>query len=360
MQLENYVRHGGQHPNTFPTTMSESPGDRSKKFILLTSLCVATASISSTLQESVLRTPAVEHPEVVTVITVSSFCIIGALHVKLTGSKRNAPWLNYFSLSLLSFSGLLFTNMAVKYMDYSTRIVFKSAKLLPVMFFSLITLGKQYTSRQWLSAGALVLGIIIFSLGEAVHNLRFQTKGLPLITLAVCIDAFTGNYEEKNFFKKNNPCPVHDVICFSSFFSSILGIAYLALSGGSSLKAIEYFLMHPSALLKILLSSSLGYVSLTLILVIISSFGATEAELVKCFRRLLTIFLSFAAFNKPVSKMQICGFGAILVSSMAGVKSWKLLKTRNASSEGVEGKVIKTGSLLEEDERRMHERERLV
>jgi len=295
-------------------------GNHYLKLILLGFLCAAAASVSSALQENVLRTSAVDYPEVVTLLTVLSYSITGAFQMKVTGSKRKAPWLHYLGLSLLSFSGMFFTNMAVKYMDYSTRIVFKSGKILPVMLFSVLVLRKKYEISQWLSAWTLVLGIILFSLGDSVQELHFQTKGLPLISLAVCIDAYTGNFEEKVFFKQDNSCSVHDVIFHSSIFSSLLGFATLFNSTGHSLRGIMYFEEHPLLLLKVLMSACFGYISLCFILLIIAAFGAAQAELVKCFRKLLTIIISFAAFSKDLSMMHVYGFCAILISTLVGCR----------------------------------------
>ncbi len=296
-------------------------GNSSLKLVGLGSLYVAAASVSSALQENVLRTSAVEYPQFVTLLTVTLHCVFGTLQIKVAGTERRAPWHHYLCLSVFSFSGLFLTNTAAKYMDYSTRIVFKSAKIILVMLFSVAVVGKTYALSQWMAAGTLVVGIIFFSLGDSVQELQFQSKGLPLTSLAVCIDAFTGSFEEKVFFKRNNPCSVHDVICHSSFLSSLIGLASLANSTRHTLSGVRYFEEHPSLLLKVMVSSCFSYISLCLVLLIIAVYGAAQAEVVKCFRRLLTIMISFVAFDKRVSIMHICGFCAILISTLISVMS---------------------------------------
>ena len=290
-------------------------------FAVLASMCIVTALTSSAVQEHVLRTVAVEHPAVITLLTVMSYFIIGALHMKATGDNRKAPLTYYGLLSLCSFLGIFLTNMAVLYMDYATRVVFKSAKILPVMTISSLLLGKFYSIHQWVSAFVLVLGIIFFSLGDTDDRLHFQTRGLPIICVAVCLDALTGNLEEKLFFKRSDPCSVQDVICHTSLLSSIFGAVSLCLDSQHSLAGIVLFGSRPDLVAKVFLFSTMNYVSLSLILLIIAVFGATEAELVKCFRRVLTIILSFAIFHKRVSGLHACGFAAVTISTVFGLRS---------------------------------------
>ncbi len=42
---------------------------------------------------------------------------------------------DFFVVSLLAMGGAYFTNQALNYLNYTTRIVFKSSRVIPVMLF---------------------------------------------------------------------------------------------------------------------------------------------------------------------------------------------------------------------------------
>ena len=85
-----------------------------------------------------------------------------------------------------------------------------------------------------------------------------------------------------------------------------------------------YAARQPGVVFNILIFSLLGYVSLTFVLSLIQYFGATEAELVKCFRKILSIIFSFLMFPKPVNQNYIFGFLAVCVSLLFSLKGDKL------------------------------------
>ena len=51
----------------------------------------------------------------------------------------------------------------------------------------------------------LVAGIILFTLGDVASSPTFAPIGVALIAGALCIDAVCANFEEKNFFRVDNP-----------------------------------------------------------------------------------------------------------------------------------------------------------
>ena len=79
--------------------------------------------------------------------------------------KRLLHWQDFASIALLATMGYYMTNWSLLYLDYSTRIVFKSCKVLPVMFLGGIIQKKHYSMAEYLSGGLLVVGITLFTLG---------------------------------------------------------------------------------------------------------------------------------------------------------------------------------------------------
>lgn len=56
---------------------------------------------------------------------------------------------DYFAISLLAMAGMYFTNAALTYLNYTTRIVFKSCRVLPVMAFRALVVGARYSAAQY-------------------------------------------------------------------------------------------------------------------------------------------------------------------------------------------------------------------
>jgi adenosine 3'-phospho 5'-phosphosulfate transporter B3 len=74
--------------------------------------------------------------------------------------------------------------------------------------------------------------------------------------------------------------------------------------------------------------SVMGYSSVSFILSLIKYFGATEAEIVKSLRKVLSIVISFALFPKELNWKYIAGFAAVVVST---VYTFYLKQQKNAA-----------------------------
>ena len=73
---------------------------------------------------------------------------------------------DYMVLSLLTLGGMYLTNWALNYLNYATRIMFKSSKVVPTMIVGTFIQGRRYTIAEYAAAGVLVLGIILFTIGD--------------------------------------------------------------------------------------------------------------------------------------------------------------------------------------------------
>ena len=90
--------------------------------------------------------------------------------------------------------------------------------------------------------------------------------------------------------------------------------------------------------------STLGYCSVIFVLALIKRFGATNAEIVKSCRKVVSLVISMAAFGKPVTTMHLLG-GLFFVGSIVmgvQIKAKKAAKKKAAAELEL---TRKTGSV---------------
>ena len=284
-------------------------------FAILSAGSLGSALAFAALQEAVFRIPGFNCSAWMTVLTTFTYFLCGTLEMKLTNDSRKGSWKNYSTLSMFAYGGMALTNYSLYYLNYATRVVFKSAKIIPVMNFSVLIVGKKYNWREWLSAATLVAGISLFTLGDVASFPAFAPTGVILITTALCLDAICANFEEKNFFRCETPSTAHEVLCFSSLIGTAYGLIALIASGGLA-PALAFSQENPQVVPMIMAFSIMGYASVCFSLSLIKYFGATEAEIVKSLRKVLSIAISFALFPKELNWKYIAGFAAIVISTV--------------------------------------------
>lgn len=290
------------------------PENESISFLILAGGSLGSALGFAALQEGVFRIPGFKFSAWMTVLTTFTYFLCGALEMKLTNDTRKASWKNYGILSIYTYGGMAMTNYALSYLNYATRIVFKSAKIVPVMAFSVLIVGKKYNWKEWLSAAILVAGIVLFTLGDVASSPAFAPIGVALIAGALCVDAICANFEEKNFFRCENPSTTQEVLCFASLIGTVYGLVPFIASGGWQ-PAIAHSMQYTQVVPMIMGFSVMGYSSVSFILSLIKYYGATEAEIIKSLRKVLSIVISFILFPKALNWKYIVGFLAVLVST---------------------------------------------
>ncbi len=282
-------------------------------FCILTFGCIFSSLGFTVLQEGVFRSTGFVFPALMTTITTFSYFLCGAYELRLSRVDRQGRIQDFAVLAVFSYGGAALTNHALRYLNYATRLAFKSAKLLPVMLFSVIFVGRRYTFVEWLCAGLLAFGVYEFTVGDASVHPSFCVKGILLMTSAISMDSFCSNYEEVRFFRTDKPCSTQEVMCISSLFGTVYSFLGLSISGELANAAVHCSL-NPLLVPKTIFFSILGYCSVAFTLAIIKYFGAPEAEFVKSIRKILSVFISFMVYPKHFNTNYKIGACAITCS----------------------------------------------
>jgi len=284
------------------------------------------------LQEMVFYIPGFKFGGFMALLTSLTFCLWAAIELKFQGWERKGEMKDYLILSFCTAGGIYFTNKSLQYINYPMRVMFKSSKLIPVMIMGFFVAERSHTMAEYGTAALLVIAIICFALGDAKESPKFDLSGIFLISIGVMLDAVTSNFEEKKFFRDKN-CSQQEVIFYSFALGSIWTFVTVALSGELT-TALAHSYEHPEVYMLTLCFSTMGYLSVVFVLLLIKLFSATVAEAVKSVRKVVTIIISFVFFGKNIAGMHIVGFFIFIGSIAVGVHG-KLSKSSEPAYEKV-------------------------
>ena len=217
------------------------------------------------------------------------------------------PVQTYCIFAFLQVATMGLSNQSVGYLNYPTQVMFKSAKLLPVLIGSVFIQQKKPAIAEWFAAVCMSIGIGLFLLADVELALPiFQPFGVILICLALCADAIIGNVQEKAIKKHN--APAAEILLFTYGIGCIY-LLVLQLLSGSLFDNVKFGLSHIFEAHGIAFGmSSCGFLGQLAVLGLVQHFGAYIAATVTTARKAATIGLSFLIFTKPFSILYVVGF----------------------------------------------------
>lgn len=205
--------------------------------------------IFAALQEFVNSIDGFQFPQFMTIIQTATYTFCAFIEIQtMKGelgyiSQPKSPIYKYIILSVLTFSGMFFTNSGLKYVSYPTRIIFKAGKPLPTMGIEMLA-GKAFTKMDVLNVFILTSGITLFCFGEARDLPSFDGLGILFMSIGVLADALTSNYEKKYIFSDGASHAE------AMFFASLMGtiwtfITLVATDYGKLLEALAFCAANP-------------------------------------------------------------------------------------------------------------------
>ena len=226
---------------------------------------------------------------------------------------RRAPHSWHAGIGALTFGTMWLSNESLKWLNYPTQTLFKSAKLLPVMAGALVINGKRFHPLEYVSAILLLMGLVAFTLTDQLVSPAFDPVGVLLICCALVADALIGNLQEKMF--STFQTTANEMMTYSSLWAAGLSLLACAVEGDTITLALAHLAANPWALLAVLLYALLNIVGIYFVLVMIALFGATLTTFTTSLRKGLSVVLSFMLYEKPFAVGYVIGG----VATVAGV-----------------------------------------
>jgi len=199
----------------------------------------------------------------------------------------------YSLLSLVLFFTKLLGNEALRYLNFKTKILFQTSKIIPVMIIGGILFKRTYNSKEYSSIFLMISGLSLFCIGESFSSSLMSPLALFLILSYIFVESIKSILYEK--ILKDFSSEV-ELSLFTNFFGSIMTLPILFVS--KEIKTSIIYLMENKIVFLIFMAFiSLGYFANIAYLNLIKITDSFYANIISSFRKFLTILLSFAYFK---------------------------------------------------------------
>lgn len=246
------------------------------------------------------------------------FSYLERVHVaKERGFHRVAPLRAYPLLTLCLFASSSLCNMSLSYINFPTKVVFRSCKLVPTMIIATIVNKKVFASYEYVCALAICAGLVLFALADyTLDPMKFDATGLALVSGSVVADAILPNAQERLFRQGSSRL---EVTVFSNLFT-FLAMAVITLSNGTLFKFAKIMVQNHTIAFYFGVYTVLSYISISCYMTLVKRFGGVTAVLLTTARKAMTLVLSFLLFPKGFSWLYVHGsllvLGACMVASV--------------------------------------------
>jgi solute carrier family 35 (adenosine 3'-phospho 5'-phosphosulfate transporter), member B3 len=242
--------------------------------------------------------------------------------------------LPYVQLSLVVFGATALASQALVYVTYPTKVVFKSAKLIPTMVVSTCWNKASYRWMDYLAALLLCVGAAGYSYSSGGGPEHSSWPGLLLLVISVLCDALVPNLQQQ-FMSQGLPSngPKIPILQPSKesdgVASSLLPLSpaelmvnvnavgclglflYMACSG-HLVAVVQTTVLHPR-LATYLLLIGLGLSTAVLAYTrLIQASGSVVAVAVSTLRKVVTVTLSYIVFPKQLLTIHVVSGVAVL------------------------------------------------
>lgn len=249
-------------------------------------------------------------------------------------SGRVAPISAYPLLTLCLVASSSLSNMSLNFINFPTKVVFRSCKLIPTMVIATIINKRVFQSVEYLAAFAISLGLIIFAAVDWQISPIFHPIGLALVSMSVFADAILPNAQERLFRLGSSRL---EVTVYTNFFT-LITMTITTMFSGDLVKLFQLAKTSDTNLVAYMaIYTCISYIAVSSFMMIVKKYGGVTAVLLSTARKGMTLILSFILFPKAFSYLYVVGailvLGGLLVASLSKQKKKEELSEN--SSKGM-------------------------
>ena len=212
---------------------------------------------------------------------------------------KKAPFHIFGLLSVIIVITYAASNASLVYIDYATKIIVKSCKLVSVMVVGIVFFSRRFKCYEYVASVLLVIGLLFLALGgQSTMDVSLSMTGFAFIFTSLLADSVSGNIQDvilRDF--RDSPSTL---VFFSYSLGTLILFAINVLSNELS-EGFRFCQQNPSIYFFIVLFGALGYATSTIFAYMIQESGIILSITLTTFRKCLSIILSFVVFPKPFS-----------------------------------------------------------
>lgn len=315
---------------------------RNLRFLLLVSGIMFFFGMHNYLQEYIMSLPGFRIGVFLGYLEVLGVTVCAAIERRVSGeTERLSPWSSYFALCVALLISSATSNIALAYINYPTKVVFRSCKLIPTMLIAMVYNKRKIHGFEFMFGVIISVGMIIFAVADFKVSPAFDIIGIALVCISVCADAFLPNLQERVFEQGSSRV---EVTYYTNILTLTVMTIFLSLTGELQ-EALTYALSNRHALLTMLLYTFLAYIAISFHMALVQEYGGIITVLVGNTRKALTIVMSFLLFPKPTSYLYVIG-GVLVFGSIIGIAFFKERAKRMLHKDHKSDAALESGMLI--------------
>lgn len=333
------------NPHSQPQRVWLRPSDESKKLFLLSATVIASHTLSSINCEQVFRADGFRFgyfyamvqfimnaiSPIVVRFNSQGWAGVTALFPSGENGLLKEMAMCGFSMALSHGTGL----ECLVFLNFTTTLIFKSAKVPTVMLGSLFINDMKYSRYEYICSAVMMLGLILFGMGDSIGSLKFHPFGIALVVMSLMAGSVSSNLQQKVLQSgaMEDKDALRDRLFVILYVFGAISLLPVCLATDEFGSAMAWLVKAPltSGFIPIFLDGMLGYVGIQAVLKLSQDFDATRANVACSMRRVVTFILSFTVFPKPFGVLHAVG---IALSLFGGLELHKSHKPKGSKNKG--------------------------
>lgn len=290
------------------------------------------------LQEAIMNVPDFKYGVMLGYFEVLGVTICSFLERRYISKEfgRNAPLSAYPLLTGCLMASSSLSNISLNYINFPTKVVFRSCKLIPTMVIASVIHKKTFSAIEYACATAICAGLVMFAAADWELTPSFNPIGLGLVSMSVCADAILPNAQERLFRMGSSRL---EVTLFTNVFT-LIAMTLTTVASGDFFLCMQAMLKDSALSGYFFVYTFIAYIAISMHMAIVKRYGGVTAVLVATGRKGMTIVLSFLLFPKAFSWYFPMGaslvLGGLLVSSLVKIRMKNDPLTSKASRSQIE------------------------
>ncbi|XP_029841369.3 solute carrier family 35 member B1 isoform X1 [Ixodes scapularis] len=236
---------------------------------------------------------------------------------------------SYYIIAAMTYLGaMLASTISLQFVNYTTQVVGKSCKPIPVMVLGVLIGGKRYSLSKYLSILVVVLGVGLFIYKDKKASQTTQSitgTGELLLLLSLSLDGITGAVQER--MKSEYQTKSGHMMLMMNFWATVC-LVFAQLFTQEMWAFVAFLQRYPSLFLNILLFALTGALGQTLIFRTVSEYGPLPCSVVTTTRKFFTVLGSVVIFNNPLITRQWVGVVLVFAGLIADAYFGKTSKVK--------------------------------